>query len=411
MLQPHKQRWLLALDSATSLPRNDNSEAQSQGLVSSSRLLGRLMSDGQLLAHKPVSQLLRYRQTSVLSDSFYSARQPPDRTLYLPGKNPQTIQFAKDLREKSSSNLEYAKSVLRHFNNDVFQYTLRPQLLGDSPIDEFLFRTKAGFCEHYAAAFVVLMRAAGIPARVVTGYLGGEMNNDYMIVRQADAHAWSEAYIDGAWRRFDPTGFVAPSRIEQGLSAALPNESSVPRLARFDSGWIRKAQLRWDAMNHHWQRWVVNYDNDSQDKFWERLGIFNPTLLQITLLVILAGLTWSLFILGFHRNTATSLSNEEKLWRSLCSLLQKHQLTREHEETPSEYLERAANKWTSQKDRLQLLNTQFSQLRFQRLEEIDLAKITRSIRREMSLLRYEIYRAKFTRRDQASELPMPPVKK
>ena len=96
--------------------------------------------------------------------------------------------------------MEYATSVLQHFNRDFFSYTLRPQLLGDAPIDEFLFQTKEGFCEHYAAAFVVMMRAADIPARVVTGYLGGQMNDDYMIVRQSDAHAWAEAYINGSWR-------------------------------------------------------------------------------------------------------------------------------------------------------------------------------------------------------------------
>jgi len=160
-------------------------------------------------------------------------------------------------------------------------------------------------------------------------------------------------------------------------------------------------QLRWDAMNHQWQRLVVNYDNDSQDKFWERLGLFNPTLLQITLLVILAGLTWSLFILGAHRNTPANLSNEEKLWRSLCSLLQRNQLTRHREETPSEYLKRAEDKWPSQKDHLQSLNTQFNQLRFQRLGKADLSALTRNIKREMSVLRYEIFRTKFMRRDRA----------
>jgi len=260
-----------------------------------------------------------------------------------------------------------------------------------------LFKTKAGFCEHYAAAFVVLMRAAGIPARVVTGYQGGEMNGNYMIVRQANAHAWSEAFIEGAWRRFDPTGFVAPTRIEQGLSAALPDENAVPRLARLDNGWIRKAQLRWDAMNHQWQRFVVNYDNDSQDKFWKHFGFFNPSLLEITLLLIAAGLTWSLFILAMHRNATADLTTEEKLWRQLSQLLHHHQLFREPQETPSEYMSRAAEKWSSQKARIQFLDAQFCQLRFQKRITHDTSSITRRIHKEMLLLRYEIVRDKFRR--------------
>jgi len=232
-------------------------------------------------------------------------------------------------------------------------------------MDEFLFKTKAGFCEHYAAAFVVLMRAAGIPARVVTGYQGGEMNGNYMIVRQANAHAWSEAFIEGAWRRFDPTGFVAPTRIEQGLSAALP--------------------------------FVVNYDNDSQDKFWKHFGFFNPSLLEITLLLIAAGLTWSLFILAMHRNATADLTTEEKLWRQLSQLLHHHQLFREPQETPSEYMSRAAEKWSSQKARIQFLDAQFCQLRFQKRITNDTSSITRRIHKEMLLLRYGIVRDKFRR--------------
>ncbi len=412
MLQPHRQRWLFALDTAMSLPHSDNTLANGQISSPSTRLLGRLMGDGQIIANKPVSQLLRYRQSSVLSDKRAASRAPSPSTLFLPGKNPQTIAFAKLLRSKSGSDLEYATNVLRHFNRDVFRYTLQPQLLGDAPVDEFLFQSKAGFCEHYAAAFVVLMRAADIPARVVTGYLGGEMNGDYMIVRQADAHAWAEAYINGVWQRFDPTGFVAPSRVEQGLAAALPNESSVPALSRLNSSWLRSAQLQWDSMNHQWQRLVVNFDNESQNKFWDKLGLFNPSLLQIALIVIGVSLCWSLFILGAPRVSNRELSADEKLWNRLCNLLKSYKLSRVSNESASEFLHRAARQWPTQKARLERLNKDFETLRFHRPVEAQSIVARARIRRELLLLNAGIGLAKiiqpFTRQPNAASVDTTP---
>ena len=133
--------------------------------------------------------------------------------------------------------------MLDWFHREPFFYTLAPPLLGADPVDEFLFDTRRGFCEHYASAFVVMLRAAGIPARVVTGYQGGTINpsGDYMIVRQSDAHAWAEALVDGQWRRFDPTAAVAPSRIELGLGGSLAAGEPIPLLARLDDSLLKSA--------------------------------------------------------------------------------------------------------------------------------------------------------------------------
>ena len=128
-----------------SLPQSDRTNIDGQALSTSTRLLGRLMGDGQLIANKPVSHVLRYRQSSVLSDKIAPSRSPADNTLYLPGKNPRTIEFARKLRSSSTSDLDYAQNVLRNFNREQFRYTLQPQILGDAPVDEFLFQTKAGF--------------------------------------------------------------------------------------------------------------------------------------------------------------------------------------------------------------------------------------------------------------------------
>lgn len=395
MLQPHRQKWLFALDAAASLPRTFNAAANNSATQNaSSQVLGRYLSDGQMVATKPVSQVLRYRQSSVLSDSITPDRRPDARTLFLPGKNTKTIAFANELRGKSSSDQDYASRVLQHFNKNSFFYTLSPQLLGNTPVDEFMFNTQSGFCEHYAAAFVVLMRGAGIPARVVTGYLGGEINEDYMIVRQSDAHAWAEAFIDGAWRRYDPTGAVAPSRVEQGLAAALPNDSYVPGLARDASGWLRDTQLRWDAMNHHWQRLVIDFDNDSQDKFWDRLGFSKPALWQITLAVLLFAGAWCAIVLGWPGFARSKLASEERLWLKLCHLLASHGLTRGQSETPSEYLRRSASRWPEQADRFRQLDKNFNALRFQQLENSLQIDIKKSVKRDYYGLKWTLLKSR-----------------
>jgi len=387
MLQPHKQRWLFALDLAVSLPRSDNTAKAGTPVASSSPALGRIMSDGQIIATQPVSQVLRYRQQSVLSDAIQTSRYPNDNTLFLPGKNTRTQRFASTLRKSVDTNAQYAERVMQHFNIEPFHYTLSPQLLGDTPVDEFLFDTRAGFCEHYAAAFVVMMRSAGIPARVVTGYLGGQMNGDYMIVRQSDAHAWAEVWIDGAWRRYDPTGAVAPSRVEQGISAALPDELSVPRLARMKSGWLNDAQLRWDAMNHHWQRLVVDFDDSSQDMLWERLGVGKPALWQVTLFVLLLAAGWSVLILGIPGLKRNDANSDERLWQTLCRKLSARSIIRGANETPIEYLQRAARSWPEQAHRLTILGEYFGQLRFQNLDEASARTQRKLIRRELRGLR------------------------
>jgi transglutaminase-like putative cysteine protease len=148
----------------------------------------------------------------------------------------------------------FVKGSVWWLADDLLRMTRQRVGLDRDPVDGFLFDTRRGFCEHYAGAFTVLLRAAGIPARVVTGYQGGEMNpdGDYMIVRQSDAHAWAEALLDGQWQRFDPTAAVAPSRIERGLGAALPAGEQIPYFARLEMTWIKSLRLKWDSVN--WER-------------------------------------------------------------------------------------------------------------------------------------------------------------
>jgi hypothetical protein len=142
-------------------------------------------------------------------------------------------------------------------------------------VDDFLFKTRSGFCEHYAGAFTYLMRAAGVPARIVTGYQGGEFNpvGNYLIVRQSDAHAWSEVWLKGRdWVRIDPTAAVAANRIESGIASALGEGEPLPFLVRTDMAWLKQLQQRWDAVNNHWDQWVLGFDQEQQIGLFARLG-------------------------------------------------------------------------------------------------------------------------------------------
>ncbi|MFK7861708.1 MAG: DUF3488 and DUF4129 domain-containing transglutaminase family protein [Granulosicoccus sp.] len=385
-LQAHRQRWLFALESAAALPVSYNAAENSERRYS--RIIGRMYNDGQILAEDTVTQTLRYRQSSVLSRTFPAVERPRQDTIYLPGKNMRAIRFARQLRSVHSSDRAFALAVMEHFSNAPFRYTLQPQLLGDAPVDEFLFDSREGFCEHYAAAFVVLMRAAGVPARVVTGYQGGEMNKDYMIVRQSNAHAWTEAYIDGAWQRFDPTSAVAPSRVERGLAAALPNDSSVPRLSRQAPGFIRDMQLRWDAINHNWQRLVIDFDNDSQASFWERTGLGTPALWHIALLVIVVAGLWSALLLGMPGRSLRSMSPQEHCWQQLSRLLHSRMTARRQTETPREYLQRAARQWPSHQERFERLETGFTRLRFMKLDDGEQKVLMKKMKKDVLYLQF-----------------------
>ena len=226
-LEPHFKAWLFALDLPSALPLV-TIDPETIGSPHAGEVAGITRSQ-QLVARTLVTQPLRYRQRSVLSDR-YAADPALDaaENLRLPRRsndgNPKTLAFAQALRADHPDDGDYIRTVLAWFTREAFVYTLAPPLLDHDPVDGFLFETRRGFCEHYASAFVVLLRAAGIPARVVTGYQGGEINprGGYMMVRQSDAHAWAEALVDGEWRRYDPTAAVSPSRIELGLGGALP---------------------------------------------------------------------------------------------------------------------------------------------------------------------------------------------
>jgi len=360
-LEPHGKQWLFALEQPAGLPQavgEDDATATT---------IGALTYDQQLLAKAPVTQTLRYRQRSSLESSYpVSEAENARDSLQLLRNNLRTQAHAGDWRAKFSSDRQYIAAVLNWFHEENFVYTLSPPLIDHDAVDGFLFDTRRGFCEHYAGAFVLLMRAAGIPARVVTGYQGGEMNpeGEYMIVRDSDAHAWAEVLLDGRWQRVDPTAAVAPSRIERGLGAALPAEDRVPYLARLEMTWLKDLRLRLDAINYRWQRGVVGFTRDRQRGFFQDLGIDQLPPWQLVVVAAVMILAWGMAILAVGRLRRSRYLPELVLWQRVCKRLARSGLERRPDEGPLDYARRAAARWPELAPLLTRIGDTYARLRY-----------------------------------------------
>jgi transglutaminase-like putative cysteine protease len=287
-LEPNRHNWIFALDWPThwDLPH------------------GALTSDYTLVRPEPVS-----RPIDVAAISYTDIQYPEPLSNYWrrrdvrlpPHRNPRTLQLAQSLRSVHPDEMEYVHSVLDMFSRQPFYYTLTPPRLSDDSVDEFLFETKRGFCGHYASAFATLMRAAGIPARIVTGYQGGTFNRfaNYWIVRQSDAHAWDEIWIDGhGWLRVDPTSVISPGRVERGLNDTERADNTTESRWQYRASWLADTRLRLDALRVLWRERILLFNDDSQIKLLEWLHVPAPDgqrlviLLAAALCLVLAWLTW-----------------------------------------------------------------------------------------------------------------------
>ena len=172
------------------------------------------------------------------------------------------------------------RAGLNFYTKNAFSYTLQPGQLGADAIDDFLFISRKGFCEHYAASYAVLMRAAGLPARLVGGYQGGQWNRigNFFTVRQSDAHVWCELWFkERGWVRVDPTFTVAPERIDQGLDQALilgtGAENQFGARNAFLRTWIETMQMTWEAINIRWDMWFMGFSAEDQMALLKNLGV------------------------------------------------------------------------------------------------------------------------------------------
>ena len=183
------------------------------------------------------------------------------------------------MRAEAGSDAAFIRSVLGLFREQEFRYTLTPPGLARNSVDDFLFNTRQGFCGHFASAFTTMMRAAGIPARVVAGYQGGDWNplGGYLIVRQSHAHAWSEVWLPGqGWKRIDPTAAVAPERVERGLEGSFAGSEALQGALQRDSELLWRAGMLWDNLNAEWNDWVVQFDREAQDGILAEFGFDDP---------------------------------------------------------------------------------------------------------------------------------------
>jgi len=281
-MEPTRQQWVFALD----IPFEWSMSEIFMG------------PQHQLAKEQPIDQRMAYEATSYTRYQITPQMTSYSRTRYtrLPAKsNPRTVELAQSMRRASEDDESFAKAVLQKFHEEEYFYTLRPPALGSNPVDRFMFDTRRGFCEHYASAFAVMMRAAGIPSRIVLGYQGGEMNpmGRYLIVRQADAHAWTEIWLPNrGWHRVDPTAAVAPERIEAGITGAMFSGIAASWGLATPIALIHSMGLTWDALNAKWNDWILGYGPNQQESFLEWLGMDKPDWrkMMLTLTFLLAAL-------------------------------------------------------------------------------------------------------------------------
>ncbi len=294
-LEPNSQPWLLVLDAAPEKP-------QASGLAA------RQTAELQWLSDRPVTDLLRYRAQSYIDFRHGPLQYAVGLQDYLDlpdGFNPRTRALGEQLRrEANGDGTALVAAALERLRRGGYRYTLEPGVFGVHSADEFWFDRKQGFCEHIAASFVILLRAAGVPARVVTGYQGGERNalDGYFVVRQSDAHAWAEVWLAGrGWVRVDPTGAVAPGRIGALQRLQAPRGAIAGALlGTLSPDLTLRLRAAWDAANNGWNQWVLNYTQSRQLNLLRSIGFDAPgwedltyLLLGIVVLSSLLGAAWT----------------------------------------------------------------------------------------------------------------------
>jgi transglutaminase-like putative cysteine protease len=332
-LELHNRTWLFALETAASLPER-----------------ARLTNDGMIVSASPVRSRMRYAVESV-ADAQIGLRERRgalERALALPeGANPRARALAAEWRRGAQDDTEVLLRAADFFRGAGLSYTLEPPLLGREPVDEFLFDTRAGFCEHFSSAFVFLLRAAGVPARVVTGYQGGEVNTvDRIItVRQSDAHAWAEAYLPGrGWIRLDPTAAAIPGRIESGLARAVRQGEPVPLLLRPQLEWLRSVRYNWEALAHRWNVMVLGYNPERQRDLMSSLGMRDADWRSLTAAMASALGGFTLLLLAWSLRRLARPDPVQRAWQAFCRKLGARGVARAPHEGPRDYAERAARR-------------------------------------------------------------------
>ena len=378
-LAPHRDRWLFALD----LPATDPD-------------IARLFPDYTLMRRGKVRRKLHYRLTSLMTYNTGPAhRRDRAAALELPeGGNPRSRDLARRWTQGGDDPREIVDAALRTIREENFVYTLSPPTLGADPIDSFLFDTRRGYCEHYASAFAFLMRAADVPARVVGGYQGGTRNpyGSYVTVRQSDAHAWVEVYLEAeGWVRVDPTAAVAPDRIERGVAAALAPGEAPAFLAggRFGEDFRLWRAIRdgWDAVNIGWDMWFAGYAFEQQQSLLRKIGIdLRSWKGPVRALMLAFGLI-ALIALGFgiriFRKPRETADPVREIYASFCRKLARVGLERDPHQGPLAFADRIAGRRPDLESAARGIIDRYVRLRYggAGVGEADVEGFRRSVRR------------------------------
>lgn len=354
-LEPHNRNWIFALEMPVTIPAETH-----------------LSHDQQLLNDKRINKRRRFELTSHTDYRLVGGNAIDfERALALPpDQHPRTLALAHGWRARGLDSQAIIDKTMAMFHNQTFYYSLNPPLLTGDTVDQFLFETREGFCEHYAAAFTVLMRAAGIPARIVTGYQGGTWNpvGEYYIVRQHDAHAWTEVWLNGGWQRIDPTAAVSPARIREGIGTVLPEGAAQPLGVDRDS-WAGRAleNLRnsWDAINNQWNQWVLGYTQTRQRDLLHRIGIdyhdWRGLAVWLAGAIGAAILAIGLWVLNQQRNHTDAA---RRLYDRFCRKLARAGLQRRSYEGPRDYARRASQRFSAQAEAIQTITERYIEIRY-----------------------------------------------
>jgi transglutaminase-like putative cysteine protease len=370
-LEPTSRHWWLALDTVMGSPSASV----------------RYTDDYQLIAAQPVNRPLSYSAVSCADTRSAAPLSPAarlDDTRLAPGRNPRTDALASRLRRRAGSDAAFVQAVLAFLHTGGFSYSLTPPPLGSQPVDDLLFRTRSGFCGHYASAFVDMMRAARVPARVVTGYLGGQLNpyDGTFIVRQSDAHAWAEVWLQGrGWTRVDPTAVVAPGRLYSGILDLLPGSVSIPERLVHAWPWLDTALERWEAVNGWWNASVVGFNYNAQLDLLGALGFQSPELRDAGWAFAAALLAWLAWV-SWQFGKEPGRPRPDRLGRAyqrLCRKLARIGLPRAPHQGPLAYAQVIIRFRPDLAPRVRPLLKQYADLRFGPGSDRDLRSFERAV--------------------------------
>jgi len=343
---------------------------------------GQLLNDYAVFDETPKTGIFTYPGSSTLTPSLPASRKLNKERLL----NTESIPNARlqalitQWQSETNSQQELVQRAYNYFNEQPFSYSLTPPTLDEtSPLDDFLFNSKTGYCEHFASAFTILMRWSGIPSRVVVGYQGGKLNKagNYLEVRYSDAHAWSEVWVENKWQRVDPTAAISPERIEFGMDALLElwdgstvTNSSGKSLSDIlnptgSAKYLQQMRDSWNNISYQWNKWVVNYDKAKQLQLLEKLGFKHKNSLITLVSIVAIGLAgFMLFYFWLLIPKPVRLDEVQKTYQSFATKLRKYNVDKLDSDTPSELRDKAVDKHPDYSEKINTIINSYLRLRY-----------------------------------------------